>query len=237
MMKIQIENELKSLANAEKAAFVTSYFKANEGGYAQGDKFLGISVPEQRLVAKHYYKEISLEDLQHLIKSSFHEVRLTTLLMLVFKYEKTKSIEEKNQIVQFYVKNTVYINNWDLVDSTAYKILGRHCFEQNDVSVLKQFSKSDNLWENRIAVIATLYFIKKGKFKLTKELVLANMNHSHDLMHKANGWMLREIGQQNQEELLSFLREHYKKMPRTSLRYAIEKLDIFEREDFLKGRI
>lgn len=236
-MKTHIENILKELANSEKITFVTSYFKANEGGYAQGDKFLGVSVPEQRLVAKQYYKEVTFNDLQHLVTSPFHEVRLTALLMLVLKYEKTKSIEEKNQIVQFYMKNTTYINNWDLVDSTAYKILGRHCFEQNEVSVLKQFSKSDNLWENRIAVIATLYFIKKGNFELTKELVLNNLNHPHDLMHKANGWMLREIGQQNQEELFSFLKQHYKKMPRTSLRYAIEKLDSFEREDFLKGRI
>lgn len=236
-MKTHIENILKELANSEKITFVTSYFKANEGGYAQGDKFLGVSVPEQRLVAKQYYKEVTLNDLQHLVTSPFHEVRLTALLMLVLKYEKTKSIEEKTQVVQFYLKNTTYINNWDLVDSTAYKILGRHCFEQNEVSVLKQFSKSDNLWENRIAVIATLYFIKKGNFELTKELVLNNLNHPYDLMHKANGWMLREIGQQNQEELFSFLKQHYKKMPRTSLRYAIEKLDSFEREDFLKGRI
>ena len=157
--------------------------------------------------------------------------------MLVFKFEKSKSAAEKSQIVEFYLNHKKHINNWDLVDNSCYKILGRFCFENEDDSLLKALSEKDSLWSKRMAVVATMHHVKQGQFDLMKELVLKNLQHSHDLMHKANGWLLRVMGDKNEAELLSFLNENYRNMPRTSLRYAIEKLDEDLRQDYLKGRI
>ena len=134
-----------------------------------------------------------------------------------------------------YLNHKKHINNWDLVDNSCYKILGRFCFENNDNGLLKALSEEDNLWSKRMAVVATMHHVKQGQFDLMKELVLKNMQHSHDLMHKANGWLLREVGNKNEEVLLAFLKLHYHKMPRTTLRYAIEKLDEDVRQSFLKG--
>lgn len=237
MKALEIEKILKSLGNSEKSVFFLKFFKAGKGEYAEGDTFLGISVPEQRVIAKHHFQKVPLSELQILLESPFHEVRLTALFMLILKYERSKLANEKDEIVSFYLKNIQYVNNWDLVDSTAYKILGRHCYERKNIETLLRFAKSSNLWENRVAVVATLYFIKKQQFDLTKEIVLINLKHPHDLMHKANGWMLREMGKQKTSELIDFLKEHYREMPRTSLRYAIEKLDTFERNDFLSGKV
>ncbi|WP_317129452.1 DNA alkylation repair protein [Chryseobacterium sp. 2VB] len=135
------------------------------------------------------------------------------------------------------VNHLPYINNWDLVDSTCYKILGRYAYENQKESLLKQLSESDEMWHKRIAVVGTMHYIKKGSFDLTKEFVTRNLKHSHDLMHKANGWLLREMGNKNEGELISYLNLHYKEMPRTCLRYAIEKLDEDLRQDYLKGRV
>jgi 3-methyladenine DNA glycosylase AlkD len=165
-------------------------------------------------------------------------MRLVALLILVTKFEKTKDEKEKKMLVDFYLKNTKYINNWDLVDLSCYKLLGRYCFENQKDDILRELSNSDNMWEKRIAIVATMHHIKKGKsFDLTQELVLNNLNRPHDLMHKANGWLLREIGNKDEEVLLDFLKIYYQNMPRTTLRYAIEKLDEDLRQDFLKGRI
>ena len=157
--------------------------------------------------------------------------------MLISKFEKSKSADEKQNIVDFYLNNLEFVNNWDLVDSSCYKILGRFTFENEQDDLLRNLSNSDVMWHKRIAVVGTMHYIKKGKFELTKELVLNNLEHPHDLMHKANGWLLREMGGKNETELLNFLNENYTKMPRTSLRYAIEKLDENLRQDYLKGRI
>lgn len=233
----EIKLALETLALPEKKAFYPRFFKAGKGEYAEGDLFIGVTVPDQRAVGKEYWNKISLDELAELLSSPVHEYRHLALLMLVSKYEKSKKEDEKQTIVDFYLKHKEFINNWDLVDSSCYKILGRHCFEMQDASILHELSDEENLWSKRIAIVATMHYIKKGQYELTKKMALNNLQHPHDLMHKANGWLLREMGNKNEKELLDFLKVHYQSMPRTSLRYAIEKLDEDVRQDFLKGRI
>ncbi|QBO57684.1 DNA alkylation repair protein [Chryseobacterium salivictor] len=233
----EIKSALQDLSIPEKKAFLPRFFKAGKGGYAEGDQFIGVTVPDQRKVAKEYWNRISLNELEQLLSSEIHEHRLCSLLMLVSKFEKSKDTKEKKEIVDFYLKNKEHINNWDLVDTSCYKILGRYCFENQEDSILINLSEEDNLWSKRIAVVSTMFHVKKDSFQLLKKLVITNLNHPHDLMHKANGWLLREMGGRNEEQLLDFLQLHYQKMPRTTLRYAIEKLDENLRQDYLKGRI
>lgn len=236
-MKHQILEALQFLSTPEKRDFLPYFFKTGKGQYAEGDQFIGVVVPDSRKLVKEYWQKATLDDVQEILKSEFHEMRLVALLILVTKFEKTKDEKEKKTLVDFYLKNTKYINNWDLVDLSCYKLLGRYCFENQKDEILKKLSNSENMWEKRIAIVATMYHIKKGSHDLTIELALNNLNHSHDLMHKANGWLLREMGKKDEEKLLYFLKTHYQNMPRTSLRYAIEKLDEDLRQDFLKGRI
>lgn len=231
----QIFEALSELSISEKAISLSRFFKTKKGEYAEGDKFLGTMVPDSRKVAKHFALKTNLQDLQEIIKSEFHEMRLVALLILIQKFENSESRIEQEKIIKFYLNHTPYINNWDLVDTSCYKLLGRYCFENNNGEILRKLSVSENMWEKRIAIVGTMYYIKKGKLYLTKELALKNLHHPHDLMHKANGWLLREMGKQNETELLIFLKAHYQTMPRTSLRYAIEKLDEKARQDFLKG--
>ena len=234
----QILEALQFLSSPEKKEFLPYFFKTGKGEYAEGDQFIGVVVPDSRKLVKEYWQKATLEDVQEILKSEFHEMRLVALLILVNKFEKSKDKTEQKKLVDFYLKNTKYINNWDLVDLSCYKLLGRYCFENQKDDILRELSNSDNMWEKRIAIVATMHHIKKGKsFDLTQELVLNNLNHPHDLMHKANGWLLREIGNKDEEVLLDFLKIHYQNMPRTTLRYAIEKLDEDLRQDFLKGRI
>ena len=234
----QILEALQFLSSPEKKEFLPYFFKTGKGEYAEGDKFIGVVVPDSRKLVKEYWQKAELSDVQEILKSEFHEMRLVALLILVNKFEKSKDAKEQKKLVDFYMKNTKYINNWDLVDLSCYKLLGRYCFENQKDDILRELSNSDNMWEKRIAIVATMHHIKKGKsFDLTQELVLNNLNHPHDLMHKANGWLLREIGNKDEEVLLGFLKIHYQNMPRTTLRYAIEKLDEDLRQDFLKGRI
>lgn len=234
----QILEALQFLSSPEKKEFMPYFFKTGKGEYAEGDQFIGVVVPDSRKLVKEYWQKATLDDVQEILKSEFHEMRLVALLILVNKFEKSKDKTEQKKLVDFYLKNTKYINNWDLVDLSCYKLLGRYCFENQKDDILKELSNSDNMWEKRIAIVATMHHIKKGKsFDLTQELVLNNLNHPHDLMHKANGWLLREIGNKDEEVLLDFLKIYYQNMPRTTLRYAIEKLDEDLRQDFLKGRI
>lgn len=234
----EIFSALQDLSNPEKAEFLPKFFKTGKGEYAEGDLFIGVTVPDSRKIAKHFTSKINFEELRGLISSEFHEMRLVALLILVEKFEKAKNdLEAQKKIVDFYLAQTQYINNWDLVDLSCYKILGRYCFENNQSDILIKLSKSNNLWEKRIAIVSTMYYVKKQNYGLTKELVVRNLNHTHDLIHKANGWLLREMGKKNEDELLNFLKNHYQQMPRTTLRYAIEKLDEDLRQDFLKGRI
>ena len=234
----QILEALQFLSSPEKKEFLPYFFKTGKGEYAEGDQFIGVVVPDSRKLVKEYWQKAELSDVQEILKSEFHEMRLVALLILVNKFEKSKDKTEQKKLADFYLKNTKYINNWDLVDLSCYKLLGRYCFENQKDDILRELSNSDNMWEKRIAIVATMHHIKKGKsFDLTQELVLNNLNHPHDLMHKANGWLLREIGNKDEEVLLDFLKIHYQNMPRTTLRYAIEKLDEDLRQDFLKGRI
>lgn len=234
----QILEALQFLSSPEKKEFMPYFFKTGKGEYAEGDQFIGVVVPDSRKLVKEYWQKAELSDVQEILKSEFHEMRLVALSILVNKFEKSKDKTEQKKLVDFYLKNTKYINNWDLVDLSCYKLLGRYCFENRKDDILRELSNSDNMWERRIAIVATMHHIKKGKsFDLTQELVLNNLNHPHDLMHKANGWLLREIGNKDEEVLLDFLKIYYQNMPRTTLRYAIEKLDEDLRQDFLKGRI
>ena len=233
----EIREALAVLSIPEKAEFFPKFFKTGKGEYGEGDLFLDVKVPDQRSVAKEYYSKISLKELSELLSSKYHEHRLTALFMLISQFEKTKDIKVKDEIVEFYFNHLPYVNNWDLVDSSCYKILGRYAFENEKEDLLRKLSASEEMWHKRIAVVGTIHYIKKGSFNLTKEFVTDNLKHSHDLMHKANGWMLREMGQKNEAELISYLNRYYKEMPRTCLRYAIEKLDEEVRQDYLKGRI
>lgn len=233
----EIKQVLEILSIPEKAEFFPKFFKTGKGEYGEGDLFIGVTVPDQRSVAKEFYNKISLEELSELLSSKIHEHRLTALLILVYKFEKTKDKIGQKEIVDFYLKHTKHINNWDLVDTSCYKILGRYCFENQDSKILEKLSASRNMWEMRMAIVGTMHHIKKGQFELTKTFALKNLKHPHDLMHKANGWLLREMGKMNETELLDFLNLHYKEMPRACLRYAIEKLDEELRQDYLKGRV
>ena len=233
----EIKTALQELSIPGKAEIMQAFFKTGKGEYGEGDVFIGVTVPDQRSVAKEFYSKISLEELGELLSSKIHEHRLTALLILVHQFEKTKDKIKQKEIIDFYLKHTKHINNWDLVDTSCYKILGRYCFENQDSKLLDKLSESENMWEMRMAIVGTMHHIKKGQFELTKNFALKNLKHPHDLMHKANGWLLREMGKMNEKELLDFLNLYYKEMPRTCLRYAIEKFDEELRQDYLKGRI
>ncbi|MBS4071607.1 MAG: DNA alkylation repair protein [Algoriphagus sp.] len=232
----QIIEALREKAIPEKASFLPKFFKTGPGEYGEGDLFLGVTVPDQRQIAKQFFKEISLEELTRLIQHPFHEVRLTGLLALVYRYEKTKSEPDKMALVNFYLSQLDFVNNWDLVDSSCYQILG-HFYWKKEKTLFYELADSGHLWRQRVAMISSYFWIKKGEFADALALAGRLKNHSHDLMHKAVGWMLREIGNRNFEVELEFLKKHYQTLPRTALRYAIEKFPEDLRQDFLKGNI
>ncbi|MGV0921016.1 DNA alkylation repair protein [Empedobacter falsenii] len=230
----QLKSTLQDLADEGKAKIMMRFFKTGKGEYGEGDIFLGISVPNQRLIAKEFYQQVSLNDIKNLLSSDIHEYRLTALLMLVLKYEKSKDELVRKEIIDFYLAQTSQINNWDLVDTSCYKILGHYCFHQKREELLFELADSEDLWEKRIAIVSTMYFIKQKSFSIVPEIVLKNLNHSHDLMHKANGWMLREMGKMNEEKLIEFLDGYTLQMPRTTLRYALEKIDPILKDYYMK---
>lgn len=227
----KIENDLKAHENKEKALHHLRFFRTGKGEYGQGDQFLGITVPEQRKIAKKYI-DLDLKDLQELIHNKYHEFRLTALIILVNKYKKALNENEKKKIIDFYLANTKYINNWDLVDSSA-EILGQH-YGESEPEVIIQLSKSSNMWEQRISIISTFSLIKKNSFDLTLKVSQNLLHHNHDLIHKAVGWMLREVGNRDMDTEVEFLNKYYKSMPRTMLRYAIEKFPEEQRKYYLK---
>lgn len=232
----KIIKEIKALKNADKARHQMRFFKCGKGQYGEGDLFLGVTVPEIRKIAKKYFREINLDEIEPIINSKYHELRLTALLILTYKMEKLKDNQSKKLIFDFYIKHIDCVNNWDLVDLSADKILGEYLFDK-DRSILFQLARSNHLWKERIAIIATFNFIKKGDFSDTLNIAEILLDHKHDLIHKAVGWMLREIGKRNLEAEIEFLNLHYKSMPRTMLRYAIEKFDENLRMRYLKGEI
>jgi 3-methyladenine DNA glycosylase AlkD len=231
-----LKAELRLLSNLKKAEGYQRFFKTGKGEYGEGDVFLGITTPMQKQLTRKYHF-LSLEELQKLLDSHIHEHRGIALGMLVNKYKKAnKNAIEKRKIFQFYLNNTHRINNWDLVDCSAYKILGEFLLEEKS-DILRQLAKSSNLWERRIAIISTFTFIKKRNFGETLAIADMLLKDEHDLIHKAVGWMLREIGKKNQDVLEIFLKPRYKEMPRTMLRYAIERFDEEKRQKYLKGEI
>jgi 3-methyladenine DNA glycosylase AlkD len=227
-------DELRKLANPKKAKVLQNFFKTGKGDYGEGDIFLGVVVPEQRKLVKKFYKDLTLQEVQVLLNSEIHEERLVALLVLVEKFEKNSG--ERKEIFDFYLGNTKKINNWDLVDLSAPKIVGKHLLNL-DKAVLYEFANSDNLWKKRIAILSTFTFIRYGKFSDSLKIAEILLNDEHDLIHKAVGWMLREIGKRDLNIEEEFLKKHYKTMPRTMLRYAIEKFEEAKRKSYLNGEV
>ncbi|WP_407081600.1 DNA alkylation repair protein [Marinitoga aeolica] len=224
----EIIKEMNENYNEKKAKGNYKFFQTHPGGYGEGDEFLGLTVPIQRKIAKKY-KNLPLEDVEKLLQSKYHEHRLTALYILILNFKKLKE-----EVIDVYLRNLDIVNNWDLVDSSAPYLLGPY-LEDKDRSILYELAKSDNLWKQRIAIITTLYFIKNNDFEDALKISEMLLNHKHDLIHKAVGWMLREIGKRDKKVEEEFLKKYYKNMPRTMLRYAIEKFPEEERQKILKG--
>ena len=230
----KIREDLKSRANKQKAIILSSFFKTGKGKYGYGDKFLGITVPESRKVAKQY-TNLKFADIKKLLISEFHEERLVALLILTEIYRKEPK-EAKKKIVNFYLDNASKVNNWDLVDLTSHHILGDYILnhEPKLIRILYRLAKSEDLWKRRIAIVSTFAFIRKNRFNETVKIANLLMDDKHDLIHKAVGWMLREAGKRDQQELEKFLNKFNRKMPRTMLRYAIERFDAKKKEQYMK---
>ncbi len=223
---------LKGLGTLERAKSSARFFKSEPGQYGYGDKFLGVTVPEQRAVAKHF-KFMPLQEIDKALQSEWHEVRLTTLFVLVDQFNKASSDDEE-KLLELYLENTGRVNNWDLVDSSAPQILGNYLVDRPEKrKVLYHLAKSKVLWEQRIAVVANMALIQNNEFNEILEISKRLLNHKHDLIHKATGWMLREMGDRNINLLCDFLDEHATSMPRTMLRYSIEKFPQTLRETYM----
>ena len=230
-MPHKLIKDLKKLEDKKQAEILQRFFKTGKGQYGEGDVFLGIKVPMQRKVCKGY-GDLSLETIQKLLDSRIHEHRLCGLFVLVSKYKKAKN---KREIFKFYLKNAKKVNNWDLVDLSAPNIVGDFLLNK-DKKVLYNLAKSKNLWEKRIAIVSTWTFIRKGKLKDTLKISEILLKDKHDLIHKAVGWMLREVGKKDMKKLELFIQKNYKDVPRTMLRYAIEKFPEEKRKAYLKGQ-
>jgi len=224
-------SELQSFSNPAKVLIFKRFFKTAPGEYGAGDEFLGLTVPEVRLVVKKYWQSLTLADLDQLLQSSYHEHRTVALASLCHQFAKFKN-QQKN-IFDFYLKHTSRINNWDLVDISAPNIVGTYLLEQKDRSILTKLSQSKSIWKRRISVISTLAFIKNDQFGDTLAISKTLINDPEDLLHKAVGWMLREVGKRDFKTLLKFLDEYATRLPRTALRYSIEKLPEAQRQHYL----
>lgn len=226
--------ELEKYADPEKAEHSKRFFKTEKGEYGEGDIFLGITVPNQRKVARKF-KNMSLGEVQKLLQSDIHECRLTAVMLLVYRIEKSEQ-ETIDGVAEFYLKNIQYVNNWDIVDSSCRFILAKH-LEHKDRTLLYNLARSNNLWERRISIITCYYYIKNNDFKDALAISKILIDDSEDLIQKAVGWMLREIGNKDQEVEERFLleKERFKKMPRTMLRYAIEKFEEPKRKFYLNS--
>ncbi|OGP93458.1 MAG: DNA alkylation repair protein [Deltaproteobacteria bacterium RBG_16_54_18] len=230
----EIRTRLRRLGNKKRAKLSQRYFKTGPGEYGEGDIFLGITAPVLRTLAKEY-QDLALADIIDLLRSAIHEERLLALLLLVRTYARA-DVDIKRRIYELYLQNTRYINNWDLVDLSAMHIVGTFLMGKSK-KPLHDFATSNNMWERRIAVMATFYFIKGGEFAASLTIARKLLTDKEDLIHKAVGWMLREIGKRNLRIEEQFLKKHYQKMPRTMLRYAIEKFPEAKRQRYLKGKM
>jgi 3-methyladenine DNA glycosylase AlkD len=232
MPLINLRKEIKYKFDSERAEHSKRFFKTGKGEYGEGDVFYGLSMPEQRLLVKKYWNNIGPQDIQILLNSAVHEERMIGLLILIKKYEKNEIA--RKLIFDMYIENVNNINNWDLIDVTTPKIVGNYLIDK-DKKILYEFARSDNLWKKRIAVLATFWFIKYNQFEDSLKIAEILLQDKHDLIHKAVGWMLREVGKRDEKILKDFLKKYYRDMPRTMLRYAIEKFDEKTRKKYLNG--
>ncbi len=220
----QILHALQAQANSARAAGQQRFFKTGPGEYAHGDKFLGLTLPQTRALAKKWAAQADEEDLKSLFKSPWHEARAAAVLLLVEQFEKSKTAVEKKKVFDFYVAHLPQCNNWDLIDISVYKIIGAYLYGQKDRRLFYRLAHSHNLWEQRAAIVGTMYLVKRGDFAVTLDLARQFCSHPHELIHKATGWLLREVGKKDEAILCAFLDENYFRMPRTMLRYGVERL-------------
>ena len=232
---MKAREEIRALANKEIAQHSLRFFKTDKGEYGHGDLFLGVRAPQIRLIAKKHV-DISITDMKTLIQSKYHEERFLGLIILVNKYAKTKDKKNRNQLYKIYVSSFKYINNWNLVDVTCPHVTGKHLIDK-DRTILYKWAKSEDLWAKRIAMVSTFSFIRKNDLEDTFKIAEILLHDEHDLIHKAVGWMLREAGKRDIKKEETFLKKYYKTMPRTMLRYSIEKFPETKRQKYLKGTI
>ena len=228
-----LEKELRKHATAERARVSVRYFKTGKGEYGEGDQFLGVAVPIQRALAAKYVSQVTEADISDLLSSPFHEIRLTALFMLNTRFLKSADQAEAKKWVDFYLSHIHCINNWDLVDSSAPIVLGSWLQNRNR-RILYQFARSKNIWKNRIAILSTLAFIRKNELADLLKLAEIFIHHPHDLLHKATGWMLREGWKRDPQVIEAFLTKFASQMPRTMLRYSIEKMSPTKKKRFMK---
>jgi 3-methyladenine DNA glycosylase AlkD len=229
-----LRQKFRGLADSHKAELASRFFKTGKGDYAEGDQFLGIPVPQIRKFIK-VTPHLSIENYRPFLTSSWHEERMLGLLFLVQHY-KNSEVEDKASLYSLYLGNFEFINNWDLVDATAEHIVGAHLAEHsNKIKILRQWAESEHLWTRRIAMVSTFYDLRRNSFEATLHIAKLLLKDDHDLIHKAVGWLLREVGKRDFKTEEAFLLEHYPSMPRTMLRYAIEKFPEPLRQKYLKG--
>ncbi len=231
-MLLNLQKDVKKLENKKKAKLLAGFFKTGEGEYGFGDVFLGIPVPESRKIALKY-RDLGFEDILKLLRSEIHEERLIALLILVHQFQHDEMLQRR--IYEFYIKNIKFVNNWDLVDSSADKIVGAYLTDKPK-TVIYKLARSTNLWERRIAMISTFYFIKNNEYEDALGVAEVLITDENDLIQKAVGWMLREVGNRDKKTEEKFLKKYYKTMGRTALRYAIEKFTEEERTKYLEGK-
>ena len=229
-----VRRDIRALGSPERAKHSLRFFRTGPGEYGEGDKFYGLSVPEMRAIAKRY-RDLGHEEVLELLQSEWHEDRLVALLLLVDNYRHGDEAG-RQKIHRAYLANTRRINNWDLVDMSAGQVVGGH-LDADEISLLEKLAGSKDLWERRIAIVATFHFIKQGQLAPTLRIAELLLEDSHDLIHNAVGWMLREVGTKDRKVLDAFLAKHYREMPRTMLRYAIERHPESVRKGYLAGTI
>lgn len=228
----RVKQALKQLASDEYAQVAKRFFKTGPGQYSEEDIFWGIRVPDQRKVVRNF-RDLPLDELDELLRDPVHECRFTAIILLVDRFRRTKLPDVRQSCFDFLLERTEFINNWDLVDTCAGPILGTHLLDQSDRRILSRLVRSKNLWEQRLAVVANQALIRNGDFDLILQFAEMLLEHPHDLIHKAVGWMLREMGNEELTALKTFLNQHASQMPRTMLRYAIEKLSKADRTKYM----